>query len=157
MSYKRLDNLVIEGARLIFKNFAGEESKFNRKGDRNFCVVINGNDAEQLARDGWNVRELNKRDDEEPLFYLPVCVRYNNMPPKITLVSGRNKTNITEDTVDGLDYAEIVTVDLILKPYSWDINGKTGVKAYLKNMYVVVEVDQFADKYDFEEDDDMPF
>ena len=30
---KRTENIVIENARLIFKNFAGEESKFNRKGN----------------------------------------------------------------------------------------------------------------------------
>ena len=33
-------NIEIENAKLLFKNFSGEQSKFNRKGDRNFSVII---------------------------------------------------------------------------------------------------------------------
>lgn len=32
--------IVMENARLIFRNFEGREEQYNRKGDRNFGLVI---------------------------------------------------------------------------------------------------------------------
>lgn len=155
---KRIDNIVVENARLIFKNFAGEESKFNRAGNRNFCVILDGDSAEDLRQMGWNVKALRPREDEdEPTYYLQVAVAFGNFPPKIIMISGKTKTVLDEESIDTLDYAEIANVDLIIRPYHWEVNGKEGIKAYLKTMYVTIEQDVFAGKYDCLDDEDLPF
>ena len=155
---KRTENIVIENARLIFKNFAGEESKFNRKGNRNFCVVLDGETADDLRDMGWNIKALKPRDDEdEPTYYLQVTVAFGNFPPKVIMIAGKTKTLLNEDTIDTLDDAEIKNVDIVIRPYVWEMGGNSGIKAYLKTMYVTIEQDVFAGKYDCLEDEDLPF
>ena len=149
----------MENARLIFRNFEGREEKYNRKGDRNFGLIIEDPEvAQQLAEDGWNIKELTPKNNDdyddtpEVIYWLPVTVRFDNAPPKVMLVTRRKKTRLNEDNINTVDYANIAKVDLTVTPYDWEVNGKTGTKAYLQTAYITINEDEFADKYaDLEE------
>ena len=154
------ENLKIENAHLLFRNFSGRESKYNRAGCRNFCVYIDdANYAKKLIDDGWNIRVRPPRDDgDEPRYYLQVAVSYDNIPPTVYMITRRKKTPLDEESISALDFAEIRQADLIIRPYNWIMqegtrNEKSGVKAYLRTMYVVIDEDEFAEKY---ADDEYP-
>lgn len=146
---ERINDIVIENAHIIFRNFSGEESKFNREGNRNFCVVIDDPEqAQLLAEEGWNVKILRPREEgDEPTHYIQVTVSYANVPPHVMLITNHNKTLLDNESIGTLDFAEFKNVDLIIRPYSWEVNKKTGVKAYLKSMYVTINEDPLAEKY----------
>lgn len=147
---KVTDNIVIENARIGLRNFSGKEGRFNPAGRRNFCVFFDDREmAQRLKNDGWNIKIAKPKDeyDDDPIPYMQVAVSFGRIPPVINMISSTGKVRITEDMVDQLDWVEIQNVDLIIRPHNYDIGGRTGVKAYLKTMYITIVEDVFAEKY----------
>ncbi len=141
--------LQIDDAVLTYRNFSGEASKFNREGDRNFAVVIDNPDlADDLVARGWNVKIKPPREDgDSPFMYLPVKVKFSDRGPQIYLKSGDNVNELDEDSIACLDNIDILGVDLDVRPYDWEVNGKTGRTAYLQSIHVTQRVDRFAARY----------
>lgn len=147
------DNTVLlEDVRIIFRNFAGKETQYNQAGARNFAVLLSDEMADNLASDGWNVKTTKQRELDEGEMsggepYLPVAVGYKGRPPRVVMVSSRGRTDLGEEEVELLDYSDIAHVDLIVRPYDWVLNGKTGRKAYLKSIFVTINEDELDLKY----------
>ena len=148
----------IEGAHIIFSNFAGKERPpYNPAGKRNFTLLLDDHPelVEQLIEDGWNIKYLKPRDEndvERPI--IDVAVQYSEKarPPKVVLITDRNKTELGENEIGMLDWAEIKNADVVVRPYNYNVNGREGVKAYLKALYVTIVEDKFDEKYA-----DLPF
>jgi hypothetical protein len=141
-------NVVLENVRIIFRNFAGKEGRYNREGDRNFSVLLDDMTARAMQKDGWNVKWLKARnEDEDPQAIISVSVSYKGRPPRVVMITGRGRTPLDEDTLEILDWADIRNVDLIVRPYEWVVNGKSGIKAYLQSIFVTIEEDALERKY----------
>ena len=150
--------LQIDDARIIYRNFAGAASKFNREGDRNFSIVIPDQEmADALVNEGWNVKIKAPREDGDvPFMTLPVKVKFNDRGPNVYLQTGNRMNRLDEDSIACLDQIDIVSVDLDVRPYDWVLyegtkDEKRGRSAYLQSIKVVQDVDRFASKFAEEE------
>lgn len=141
--------LQIDDAKIIYRNFEGRGDKFNREGDRNFAVIIPDEElADRLASEGWNVKIKEPRDDQDtPFMYLPVKVKFNGRGPACYLVTGNRNNRLDEDSVGIIDDIDILSVNLDIRPYDWDVNGKSGRTAYLQSIEVIQNIDRFGAKY----------
>lgn len=139
---------MIEDARLVFRNFSGKEGQYNREGDRNFSVILDQDVAKQMLADGWNVKYLDSREEGEPdTPYIQVSVNFKNRPPRVVMITSTARTNLTEESIAALDWAEIRIADLIARGYDWVVGDKAGTKAYLQSLFVTIEEDALERKY----------
>ena len=92
-----------------------------------------------------------REEGDEPFIYLPVKVKFNDRGPIVYLQSGRNRVKLDEDSISMLDEIDILSVDLDIRPYDDEINGKPFRAAYLQSMCVTQEIDRFASRFAQEE------
>lgn len=142
--------VIMEGVKLIFRNFSGEKSRFNQDGKRNFGVLLDQATADALLADGWNVKTLEPREEDEgdeAQPWLPVEIRFDVRPPQVYMITERGRTKRKEEDIGEFDDADIINVDMVVRAHVWEVNEKTGVKAYVSSLYVTIEEDELAKKY----------
>ena len=153
-TYEKLDNLIfndLDGKCVVFRNFAGKESRWNQQGKRTFNIMLTEEEALELEAKGWRIKKLNPKKEGDPVAYtLKVRVSFGLYPPKVYLVTSHKKTLLDDEDVSQLDKAEIVNADLIITPYinrdeSYASDGKAS--AYLKLAYFTIPDNPFEDKY----------
>lgn len=147
LSYGPNGMLQIDDARITFKNFSGQRSRY--PGNRSFAVIIDSQElAEELQDRGWNVTiKPPYEPGDDPLIVLNVKVKFNQWGPKIMLVNGDDYQRLNEDNVGMLDKTRIERVDLL------DISMSKQNAAYLRSMEAHMSVDRFDQKYSRHEND----
>lgn len=151
---ENVKTFMIEDAYIRFRNFEGKEARFNQKGQRNFTIDLPEKIAKQMLKDGWNVNYYvpqNADEGFEPIPIIRIAVRFDIRPPRIILLTSTTRTQLDESSVEVLDWADIQTADLIANGYDWNVNGKTGTKAYLQSLFVTIEEDALERKYSINE------
>lgn len=153
-------NLQIDDARIIFRNFRGEASKYNNAGDRNFSLVIPDQELADILTNntnsygvGWNIKVKDSLDPEDtPRMHMKVKVKFSRKGPNIYLVTGGHRKLLTEDNVGYLDDINIASVRMDIRPYDDIVNGKPFRAAYLASMEVTQDLDRFAAEYEREDE-----
>ena len=108
--------------------------------------------ADALIAEGWNVKVKPPRDeDEDPFMFLPIKVKFNDRGPNAYLQTGTKMNRLDEESIACLDDVDIISVDMDVRPYDWEVNGKAGRTAYLQSIKVIQEIDRFAARYAEEE------
>lgn len=159
--------VTFENCRILWRNFSGAEKMYNEEGKRNFNLVLDEPTYEAMKADGWNVKRKEPREPGgDPLFHVEVTVSFRGKyPPKIVLVTsgGQNQLalqpngTIDADEINILDIIPIEKVDLIINPRYWEGQAGSGIKAYLKTIYVTMREDELEAKYNAEEADERHF
>lgn len=161
MAYENITNIKVAGAKIKFKNFEGRVTEYNKNGNREFSLVIeNEEDALKLQEIGWKVKPKELRDGSIQ-YLLPVEASFkrvpNIKPMKVVQVTSKNQIILNEETIGNLDYADILNIDLTVRPYCWGpVQGKYGVKAFLQEMWVTIYEDDWAEKYVMDEANQEP-
>lgn len=169
-------NVLFENCNIDFSNFAGEGSKYNKAGERDFTLSINDEESATALRDqgwgmqavtnnpaererleaaGWRNVKLNEYVDETK-FRLKVKISFNPpspriAPSKITTYCGRVVTDISEAAAAKLDglIGRFESVDVEVRPRWWldDATNEWNIKAYLHDMRIVLQSSKLDEKY----------
>lgn len=151
-------SFIIRNAAILYRsNFRGEKTEFNERGDKLVNIQIDQDLAEALDGDGWNVKWSKPRKNATPdeledfvsVPFLECKIGYKMHPPKITMIGSVSgvRTLLGEDTVSVLDDLIPVNIDISIRPRNYDVNGKTGIKAYVKSLYFTFEEDELDVEY----------
>ena len=154
VTFEKRGILMIDDARIVYRNFSGTGSRYKREGDRNFAVVIPDKEiADALIENGWNVKIKPPREEgDSPFMYMPVKVKFNDRGPNVYLVTGKRMNRLDEESVSCLDDVDIQSVDMDIRPYDWEVNGRSGRSAYLQSIKVTQRIDRFAAEKEEEEE-----
>ena len=148
------DELLIENAQIMYRNFAGNEGVYNPKGARNYSVRIDTlEEAQAIEALGWKVNYPKPREDGQPRDFaatMPVHLKYHPKiaPPRVKLLKRGGQVTIDEEAVDMMDFVSIEKVDMMLRPFHWkQPSGAEGVKNMCASIYITVREDELELKY----------
>lgn len=130
-------NIQVDDAKIIFKNFSGNPSKYNHDGDRNFVWCIEDPEiAEFMRKEGYNVREYESPDGDIS-WRLKINCKFSQYGPKVFIEENGRRYRLDEDSINRLDSLSISRFDMDIRPYDWEIKDDKGRSAYLDSCCAV--------------------
>lgn len=152
---------TLKGKQICHKNLSGNPTPWNKAGgNRDFSVVLNEDEAAELASYGFNVKRfINKQTGEPGDPYLKVKVNLrpdeNGKVPLYLVTEDNVVTQLKVNSVASIDHTIIRFVDMTINSYNYNAGGRTGITAYLDKMYVNIIEDELEKKYaNFMQDND---
>ena len=158
-----VDKVTLENARVKWKNFSGNPTDINPAGGRrNIGIYLPDEAAIDMKNKGWNVKIEKKNEETDPdVYYIEARINFktddnsSSMDPKVFMVTGRKINRLTQSMVHELDENRITSIDVTLNPSFWDMRGKSGITAYVDELYATIERSVLGNKYAELEEDGM--
>ena len=154
--------IAVDDTRFIFAtNFSGDPSKDRFADSRRKAnlLIPDPEQAKDLIKAGFKVRETRPRPDDDPNEFVPeyfvtVLLKYRNRA-SLAIWSGNNEpVLLDEDSVSCIDSMRVKNVNVILNPYEYDpVNN--GLSLYIRTMYVEQDLDDdpYAARYRSRQED----
>ena len=156
---------------ILFRNFAGVEKQYNNAGDRNFCVRLDEQIANELASMDIPVKILEPRDEDgEPLRFIKIKIKdfsklYSanvgqHWPDDMSLAERKEKQKLSEASYYSLDDANIQTALITVSIYRWTrgtgANKNSGTSLALSEGFFKVEPNELEAQFFGIPDGDSP-
>jgi hypothetical protein len=133
-----------------WSHFDGRDP-FNGDGNYSFTIILPEQTAKEMMDLGWTGIKENEgyEEGDPPEWTLKVKISYKYEAPRIYLIRNGRKFHV-RDEADLRNIRRDLTdqIDVIITPSRWVQGSRTGVTAYVKELYAEVRQSRFADKYD---------
>lgn len=143
--------LTFEGVEVYTKNFDGE--KFGKGGTRSVGFFIDEDTARELEDRNCPGLKWTKEYDDAPEDWasrpwIKASIGFQYRPPSIVQITSRGARRLDEHTVDNLQRAKIDgPIDISVRVAPWEMNGETGLKLWVTELYCHIEETALAAKY----------
>lgn len=153
--YKYIEDVELADVQIkwSFSNFDGREDRFGGNGHY-FVMILPEETARELEKDGWAIKEYPGREEgDEPEYTLKAIISFKYEPPKIYFIKRGRKFRVEEER-DLADITRAMTeqIDVVLTPSRWVQGQRSGITAYVREIYVKIRESRFAAEYaDYED------
>ena len=144
-----------------YRNFEGRSGEYNSQGSRNFVVFLDEEFAREIEAKGapvvWKPDKYNEGSLRAQMkVHVKYSDRYGNplTPPKIILMSKKNRTPLDEEDIKMLDRADISRWDLILTMYKNKGNMGPDNSVSLDTLYAKLNENELDAMYSEESEED---
>lgn len=142
--------VTIEGTRLMFRNFAGAKTQYNREGDRNFHVVIDAETAAKMDKDDWFIKvNAPKNEGDDTIYTIKVRIGEKDEPPVYVIGENKKPIRLHKAQFKRIDRLNIINVDVVFHQANgtFEYQGREYHSAYLDKIYINILEDDLDKKY----------